>query len=118
MLVNDEEKFLMYLRDLGLLNRETQCSTCRNLMIEQNGKRAILGKGWRCRKCRSMKTILHNFIFENIKIPEKYFFIIKLIIKNFFPLIPKLSQTILLLFIKNFSGILYLRITFCLILKR
>ena len=46
LLVNDEEKFLMHLRDLGLLNRETRCSTCRNLMIEQNRKQAILRKVW------------------------------------------------------------------------
>ena len=44
LLVNDEEKFLMHLRDLSLLNRETQCSTCRNLMIEQNRKQTILRK--------------------------------------------------------------------------
>ena len=45
LLVNDEEKFLMHLRDLSLLIRETRCSTCKNLTIEHNRKRTILPSG-------------------------------------------------------------------------
>ena len=42
LIVDDEQMFLMYLSDLGLLNKETGCSACRNLMKEQNRKRANL----------------------------------------------------------------------------